>query len=113
MLCEHCKLNIATVHITGRSVVGAASSETTKPFEHHYCEGCAKELEQTDARLNPMLSASPGARRWKFQVIGISGERVTVREIQPDDRATGNEMSFLIARLPQNYAVLGTEFEVI
>jgi hypothetical protein len=117
MLCERCKEKGATVHIKGTRRTDGVTPEAVTDFEHHYCETCAKELEQTDPRWNPMLNASPGTRKWKFRVTGVSGERVTVREIHPDNSVAENEMSFLIARLlvarpPEDYLFLGAEFEL-
>lgn len=118
MVCENCKTRIATLHLSGWKKVRAISNEG-EPLEHidhhdhHFCEHCAAELKQSNPLLNPSLRVGPDARTIKVRVIGVTSDRVVLKEIGTESQVTPQEWSFLRARLPAAYTKPGMEFEVI
>src|SRR5205814_10065778 len=111
MLCENCRKDVASVHLSGWQTVRIGSTDETRgqPFEHHFCATCAEELRQSNPLLNPLLQAPQGARVLKLRVTNVSPERIEVRAINPPADWAKDQWSFLAYRLPPRYAVLGME----
>jgi hypothetical protein len=115
MLCEYCKKEEATVHVTGWDKLDASSgqAERKSQIERHFCRDCAVQLEQTSPLLNPLLAAGPGARKVVLRVMSVNPDRLTVRTIPDEPGQQPEEWSFLTSRLDPSFAVAGVEFEMI
>lgn len=114
MICENCQKNKATVHLSSLRTVAldAGNRPAQDPFEHHYCESCAKELEQTNHLLNPYLRAGPSAKAMKVKVIGVSDTAIEVELTKEEFGARHDRCIFLRTLIPQDYAVEGMEFKM-
>jgi len=115
VLCENCHKSFATVHVSGWQLVPAGLGKRSRKnrYENHFCARCAQELKQTNPSLNPLLRAEPGAKRLSLRVVSLSGNHVKVRGIKQNGDLSQEEWMFLSSRLPAQYAVQGTEFDMI
>lgn len=57
MLCEKCKSNLATIHITEK-YRGGGAEPTTSETTHHFCEPCSREVMSGDAYVQ-LASSKP------------------------------------------------------
>ena len=97
VVCEKCKTNTATLHISGWKRGRGVRSEygPKEHYEHPFCSECARELKQSSELLNPLLRAGPGARIIKLRILSVSPVWVAAREISSVPGAVARELSFL------------------
>ncbi len=102
MLCENCKQNDATVHIT--EVVQATSQQ----MKHHFCQSCADLFEESDV-VQRMLTRLPMI---KLRVADVSPQRTLLNVL--GGRHDGETWSVITGRLLelQIEPFDGDEFEV-
>ncbi len=108
MLCDKCQQNEASVHVTKRTLTGAATSK-------HFCESCAAVLGVADYSgesllLFPWEEGGEGSFSVTGHISSVRTDAVVLRVLRCSHYPPATELAIQARYVPEGMRRVGAEF---